>query len=360
MNAPRPDGPLPVLVRLYSLALWLFPVSFRAEYAEEMRVVFRLRLEETARRGSRALLGFVCKEAMTLPSAAVKAHAQARKRPHFLSFILEMFNFWSERGSNMSIRRLFPKRAEQTPWSVALLSLAPFILVGPLIPLLSYHPWWDPAKLPFSTAAILPVILGLLILGFLVALLRQYPRWSYLYGPYILFGLPFGIITLIDQRLFNISDDLQGWILLLLVALAILASRFLRFLRPFFQNIRQDWTLLSYALYACPFFLLSTNDVEESPVYNFQVLLPSLIAWLGALAYLRLVDPQKKVGALLGATLLGVLIWWWPVISHSSGSLLGLFGASGILLLYWLVLGGLILAPILINATPPPRSEPTR
>jgi hypothetical protein len=65
----------------------------------------------------------------------------------------------------------------------------------------------------------------------------------------------------------------------------------------------------------------------------------------------------KKVGALLGAILLGVLIWWWPVFGSNSGSLVGLLAVSGILLSYWMILGGLILAPVLINVSFRPRSE---
>lgn len=360
MKAPWSDRQLPALVRLYSLALRLYPASFRNEYAEEMQVIFRLRLEDAVMGGRRALLGFACKEALTLPSGAVAAHAQARKSPNFLSFILEMFNFLLERGSKMAIRRLFPKSAGQTPWSIAILSLVPFILPGPLAPLLSYHPWWDPNDLPLIAAARLPVTVGLLILGFLIGILKQFPRWSYLYSLYILLFLPFGIIDLINRTLFKINPDFEGYILMLLVILVILASRFLPFLRPFFTNIRQDWTLLSYAFYACTFFLLSTNDMDESPVYNLQVLLPSLITWLGALAYLRLVDPLKKVGALLGAIFLGALIWWWPVFGSNSGSLGGLLVVSGMLLSSWMILGGLILAPILLNIAFRPRSESIR
>jgi hypothetical protein len=142
---------------------------------------------------------------------------------------------------------------------------------------------------------------------------------------------------------------------LLLVVLTIIARRYLLFLRPFFTNIRQDWTLLSYALYAITFFLTSTNDMDESPVYNLQVLLPSLITWLGALAYLRQPDPLKKVGALLGSILLGV-----PVFGSNSGSLLGLLAVSGMLLIYWMILGGLMLAPILIDVVFRQRSETMR
>jgi hypothetical protein len=252
----------------------------------------------------------------------------------------------------MPIRQHFPKMAEQTSWFMAILSLVPFILIGPLTPLLTYHPGWDPNALPWISAVRVPLTMGLLFLGFLIGSLRQFPRWSYLYSLYLLILLPLGVI-----KLFHINPDLEGYLLMLLVVLVILASRFLPFLRPFFTNIRQDWTLLSYALYACTFFLLSTNDMDESPVYNLQVLLPSLIAWLGALAYLRLADPLKKVGALLGAIVLGVLIWWWPVFGSMSGSLLGLLIVSVLLLFYWIFLGGLILAPILINVLFRRRSE---
>jgi hypothetical protein len=360
MKAPCTDKELPVLVRLYCLAIRLYPASFRSEFAEEMQVIFYRRLEDADRRGRRALLGFACKEALTLPSGAAAAHAQARKSQNFLSFILELFNFLLERGSKMSIRRLFPKSVEQTPWSTALLSLAPFFLIGPLTRLLSYHPWWDPDKLPFVDSARLPITVSMLALGFLIGILKQFPRWSYLYSLFILFILPIGVINLINRVLFTINPDIEGYVIMLLIVLEIIACRFLPFLRMYFANIRQDWTLLSYSFYAGTFFLVSTNDKLESPVYNLQVILPSLITWLSALAYLRLGDPLKKVGALLGAALLGSLIWWWPVFDGNSGTLAGFLVVSGMLLLYWLILGGLILAPILINIAFRPRVESTR
>jgi len=40
MNAPWSDRELPALVRLYSLALMLYPASFRNAFAEEMQVIF--------------------------------------------------------------------------------------------------------------------------------------------------------------------------------------------------------------------------------------------------------------------------------------------------------------------------------
>ncbi len=355
MKAPRSDQRLPALVWLYSLALGLYPASFRSEFAEEMQAIFCLRLEDAVSRGRGALLDFACKEALTFPSGAVAAHAQAKKNPNFITFALDLFNLLLEKGSKMSIRQHFPQSAEQTPWFIAILSLVPFLLPGPLAALLTYHPWWNPNALPLIAAARVPLTVGLLILGFLIGILRRFPRWSYLYSLYFLFVLPLGVIYLVDSLLFKINPNLQGYIfmlvVLLMVALAVIARRSLLFMRPFFTNIRQDWTLLSYAFYACIFLLLSSNDMSESSVYNLQVLLPSLIAWLGALAYLCLVDPLKKVGALLGAVLLGVSIWWWPVLNSSSGSLVGLLAVSGILLISWIALGGLILAPILISGS---------
>jgi hypothetical protein len=265
-----------------------------------------------------------------------------------------------EKGSKMSLRYLFPKSTEKIPWFIAILNLAPFILPGPLAPLLTYHPWWDPNELPFIEAARFPVTAGLIILGFLIGILRHFPRWSYLYSLYILFILPGCVIYLIDHLLFKISPEIQGYMLILLLLPVIIASPFLHFIRPFFSKIRQDWTLLSFTFYACAFFLLSTNDMDESPVYNLQVLLPSLIIWLGALAYLLLVDPLHKVGALLGAQFLGVLIWWLPVLNSNSGSLSGLLVVSGILLTLWMILGGLIIAPITIKVAFRPHSESVR
>ncbi len=367
MRAPLPERIVPALVRLYGLALWLYPTSFRAAYAEEMRVIFRLRLEDAVRSGRSAFLGLLFQETVTLPAGVIAAHAQAGKSSIFITFLLDVFHFLAEKGSKMAIRQHFPQSADQTPWLIAILSLAPFILPGPLAPLLNYHPWWDPNALPLIAVARVPLTVGLLLLGFLIGALRHFPRWSYLYGLYSIIFLPVGLIRLIDSAIIPINPRIEGNILslliVLLVVLLILARRRLPFLRPFFTNIRRDWTLLSYTLYACTFFLTASNDLDESPVYNLQVLLPSLITWLGALAYLRQADPLKKVGALFGAVLLGVLIWWWPVFggwsSSFPASFLGLLVASGMLVFWWVTFGGLILAPILINIVFRPPGETT-
>jgi hypothetical protein len=123
-----------------------------------------------------------------------------------LSAWVKQNRFLLERGAKMNLRRFFPASAERTPWHVAILSLVPFILPGPLSPLFAYHPWWDPAQFPFIDAARVPVAIGLLILGFMIGILRKFPRWAYLYSLYILVLLPLGVITLLNQKPFNISD----------------------------------------------------------------------------------------------------------------------------------------------------------
>jgi hypothetical protein len=79
MKTPRTGRKLLALVRLHSLALWLYPASFRTEYGEEMQVIFRLRLKDAIGRGRSALLATTCQEALTLPAGALSAHAQVRK-----------------------------------------------------------------------------------------------------------------------------------------------------------------------------------------------------------------------------------------------------------------------------------------
>ena len=277
---------------------------------------------------------------------------------NLFSILLGWFTSLMERGLKMNIRQLFPSQGGQTPWLTAILSLLPFLFVGPMTTLVSYHPWWQPEQHAWVNTVLPLIIIGLITLGFITGVVKQFPRWSYLYSLWFLVALPLAIITLIDQRLFKIDYHYVGWILLLLVILVAAAGRFVRFLRPFFINIRQDWTLLTYALYAFVLILLASTDKDESPVYNLQVQLPSLIAWLGALAYLRLKDPLAKVEALLAGTFLGIAIWWLPVYLGNSGTIMGFLVMTGIMLFYWVALAGLLLSPILINAVLRPSRKP--
>jgi hypothetical protein len=124
----------------------------------------------------------------------------------------------------------------------------------------------------------------------------------------------------------------------------------------FYDNIRRDWTFLSYGFYACALFLFTVHDQDVSPHLNLLVILPSLIGVLGALAYLRIAVSLHRMAALISSMMLGAALWWYPNF-YDTISWRGLSSALTPLLVVWGILGVLILAPILVNIKAVPKAK---
>jgi hypothetical protein len=225
--------------------------------------------------------------------------------------------------------------------------LIPYILLGPLAMVMSYHPWWEPRQLPWLFPFFISLIFLAVGLSFIFGAVQKFPRWSYPSAIYLIFLLTFIVTYLLNGTPWDINHE--GGILLLVTGLLFLVIWWLPPTRPYVANLRFDWTLLSYGLYACTLMLVSTQDHDETPYLNLLVLLPSIIWLLGALAHLRLSSAKPRVGVLLLSVLLGVSIWWSPVFDGMSGSLAGVFVVLGIMLSFCVILGGLVIAPILIG-----------
>lgn len=316
-----------MLLRLYRQLLYLYPPSYRAEFGDELLEVFDQALLEAAQGGfwgvaRRALLEFG-----DLPGVLIRLHLP-RRLPDMLT-------------------RLFPQTSDQTPWRTALLSMLLFVISGPLAIAVSYHPGWDPQKFPW-VFSVLEVVAGLAICtGLAIGAVKKFPRWSYPYAIYAIFLLTFLATYAINRTPWDINHE--GWVLFLVVGISILATWWLPAFRPFYANLRRDWTLLSYGLYACTLLLMGTHDSDESPVLNLWVLLPSLISITGALAHLRLTSATKRVGVLLLSMSVGVFLWWSPVFSGNTGTWQGTLVVTGILLMFWGILAALIMVPILVG-----------
>jgi len=236
---------------------------------------------------------------------------------------------------------LFPPASGQTPWRTAILSLVPLVFAGPLAVVHSYHPWWDPQQLPWISSIFVIVAALLLCAGFILGALKKFPRWSYPYAIYVVILITFLATYLVNGTPWDINHE--GYILLWVAVLSVLVTAPLPFFRPFYANIRQDWMLLSYGLYAFTLFTLILHDQDVFPRLNFLVLLPSLIGILGALAHLRLASAAQRAGVLILGALAAV-----PLTMFTGyGSWMELLRAAGPVLAVWGVLVGLLLAPIL-------------
>ena len=255
------------------------------------------------------------------------------------------------------IGQYFPGTSDRTPWRIAFLSQVPFLFAGPLAVIVGYQPSWGAGQFP-SLASIFLIITAVSIcLGFILGILHKFPRWAYLYMGYGLILL----IVLTGNLVNRIAWDFPyaGLLPLAVAALAILFTALLPAFRPFYAHIRQDWTLLSYALYAFTLLILSVQDHDEAPRLTLLVLLPSLIGLLGALAHLRLASAVQRVFTLLLSMLLAALIYSLPLFNSMGGSVDGFLLALNVLLILWLALAALIIAPMLIGLFSHPNKSTT-
>lgn len=283
--------------RMYGIFLNLYPRMYLEEYGEELQIVFNLSMDDATRMGKFETVRVVLQELFGLPKAALFEHLRERRRAKMIGKFAPRFDF--PQGS----------KAE------SLAILAPFIVTyiafGSMILLFNYlnnnpsAPFW------------LEVIIGLAFLGsiftmFLIGLRWGLPRW---FLPYLGF-----VLSIINIYVFNGSLDPEwnglqflyrsSWFLgaiafeglfwvglivlvILLVSFAAMIPRF----RPFYQRLREDWTLLTFVLYgAAPFAMVLTFDEYQGE--GPYVLTAYLILAVGGWFYLRNDAPWKRFWSL--------------------------------------------------------------
>lgn len=91
------------------------------------------------------------------------------------------------------------------------------------------------------------------------------------------------------------------------VALALSLARSVRFLNPLYQDIRRDWTRLSFALSTIPAILSSMIDHEEEPMLTVSMLISTLCLVLVGLAYLLSRTQRQRFLSLFGGLALAVI-----------------------------------------------------
>ena len=316
-----------LLARLYRELLGLYPPVYQLEFGEELREVFEQAFQDSCERNSRYALRYILRELRDLPGVLLRTHLKWRQT--------KMVSYF------------FPQTNDQTPWPTAVLSLIPYIILGPLAMVMSYHPWWKPEQLPWLFPCYMAAAVLATCLSFIIGIIRKFPRWSYPSAIYLILMLTYLVTYLVNRTPWDVNHEVI--ILLLVAGLSFLAAWRLKPLKPFLDNLKLDWTTLSYGMYACTLLLVSTQDHDEVPYLNLIALLPSLIWLAGALAHLRLTAAKLRVGVLILSILLGTAIMWLPVFDGMSGSLAGFLIVLSITLVMATVLSGLVLAPILIG-----------
>ncbi len=286
--------------RVYAGLLRLYPPAFRAEFADEMQLVFREGALAAARQG--AVLPYVLRELRDLPPAAAQAHWQ-----HWAG----QWQTWIDRLRAAASPADLPPPAPdgRSAWRLAGLEVGLFGLSGAILIALTYLvPEGVPVGWQRDLEALGRVILPLTIPLTLIGLARGLPRWAY----------P-GLGLLLSYA--ALSADRSGLGLFLIVMLA--AASFLALLavspdpdspplptplRRIGQSLTLDWTRLSFGVYgALPLAILAAFDDAQTNLRTPFLAVAALAMIVGALIYCRSRTSTGQMAALLGG--LSLAIW---------------------------------------------------
>jgi hypothetical protein len=170
-------NPLPLIQRLYTLLLHLYPANFRHEFSGEMAQVFQDASRQAQRIGLRCLLTFLLKELFDLPGSLLSEHAWVlfRKEAHMSDIV----NLDSNAGGlSASLGFTSPP----VSWKESLLAALPFLVVAftGLTTLLSglgisnsESPLFK-VLMPVFTVSFFLLAVGI----FIFAWRKHWPRWS--------------------------------------------------------------------------------------------------------------------------------------------------------------------------------------
>jgi hypothetical protein len=141
-------------------------------------------------------------------------------------------------------------------------------------------------KLPFITINEPMVVYFIIVLGLLIGVLKGFPRWSFAYlGMAIYFGWYYG-----SGSFSGVHYDSWAWLpMFTAIILGLILTRSLNPLVMLFQGSWNDWTRLSFALYAfaAPMATIVFFDMEWGTAQLYGLLFDTLLLTVGAVAFLR-------------------------------------------------------------------------
>ena len=177
-------------------------------------------------------------------------------------------------------------------------------------------------------------------LGLFLGVWQGFPRWSYAYlGMCLYFGWIYN-----NQFYYGLLYEWWTWLpLLTAVFLGMLLARSLQPLAGLFQGVWNDWTRLSFALYAfaVPMFTLVFFEDDWGVFHLYGLFFDTVLLAAGAVAYLRARTIWGRVFSLQAAVLVlvvkGILQGWGPTSGGQlrlvSWSLMFIITSLGIFLL---------------------------
>jgi hypothetical protein len=285
------------VIRLYAILLRLYPRQFRDEFGDEMQSIFTEALTEAAQRGHLVLIQTCVRELLNLPGAILREYLQAR--------------------------RISMENQSRVSWLELSVAAIPFLLYLVLPVVEELRLGWGGVPFLF--------LLGGLVIVMIVGLFKGVPRWSLpaiglmlAILNYLALGV-FGmaVVMVILEPLFGISGFLlplfaptlvpifrtifgSGFLYLGIIPLSliiILVSAYIKPLLPFFQRIREDWTLFPFTLYGImPLAIfISFDEYQGSAPYEIGM---GLCLLAGVWLYLRISQSWGRILVLgIGITL---------------------------------------------------------
>jgi hypothetical protein len=277
----------------YRHLLKLYPPLFRADFGEEIQVVFDQTLG--SKQGWPALR-LVLRELASAPHVLLSLHWREWRRRTWQSVLLP---------------EDLPTRDGRHSWLLAGMEALFFLAWAGLLVLLTYadpdwlKPGWyrDPGTWGLL-AAVLPLPILLLGLG------RGLPRWVYPFYGMLLAHLCYaGLLYHLELILAAILLAMLG---LVLVAAWVNAQRPLPdFVQRLGHSLRIDPLRGSFAVYgAAPLLLLWAYDDGFANDRSLYLLLSAAGMLLGALLYTRLKSPFSRLTALVA----GLALATWPAL----------------------------------------------
>lgn len=272
------------VVSAYSKSLNLYPRKFRDEFAEEMQIVFRDSVNEVDTDGIVQLSLLCLRELGGLP----------------YNILREFLHEFERKDAIMAAKEnVEPKEVTSgkiSHWD-ALIGTLPFMLFGiaSMIGKLRLPFWGIYADLVFYV---------IVLLGLLMGLIKGVPRWTYSYlGWSLVFAWWWSNMGTYGLTIFGFRIDYWTWRiwipLLAAFGIALLWTRSLHPLRQLVRGIWQDWTLLSFAMYAFVGWMALIYDENHHP-YLFAFMIGSTLAVSGgAWFFLRERKTRKRIIALL-------------------------------------------------------------
>jgi hypothetical protein len=220
----------------------------------------------------------------------------------------------------------------RTSWGEALIGALPFLLFGLAYLLEGVTELGGHNRLAFklldgslnrpSITLTAPMgVYFVTVLGLLFGVLKGFPRWSYAYlGMSIYFGWYYG-----NGSYHGVEYNSWAWLpLFSAIILGLLLTRSLQPLAQLLQGAWNDWTRLSFALYAfaVPMFTVFFFDDDWGTFQLYSLFFDTVLLAAGAVAFLRSRTIWSRLLSLQAAVLIlvvkGPLVGWfggaryWP------------------------------------------------